>query len=61
MLFATAELAIRSPRSRLFAAYRRGRAAQFDPDVWQPENLWERSLAEVQGIFGLEETELYGA
>ena len=41
-------------RSRLHAAYRRGRNSRFDPDTWQPETLWPQSLAEVQAIFALE-------
>lgn len=40
-------------RSRLMVAYHRGHNAQFDPDTWQPETLWEHSLAEVQMAFGI--------
>jgi ubiquinone biosynthesis protein COQ4 len=40
-------------RSRLMAAYHRGRNSQFDPDTWQPETLWGQSLVDVQLIFGL--------
>ncbi|HSM82855.1 MAG TPA: Coq4 family protein [Nodosilinea sp.] len=40
-------------RSRLLTAYNRGRNAYFDPDTWQPENLWARSLVEVQADFGI--------
>lgn len=40
-------------RSRLVTAYYRGRNSHFDPDTWQPEELWERSLVEVQTDFGI--------
>lgn len=40
-------------RSRLIAAYRRGHNSQLDPDTWQPEDLWERSLEDVQVAFGI--------
>ncbi|NET37302.1 MAG: hypothetical protein F6K19_35645 [Cyanothece sp. SIO1E1] len=40
-------------QSRLMAAYHRGRTSQFDPDTWQPETLWEYSLADVQVTFGI--------
>jgi ubiquinone biosynthesis protein COQ4 len=40
-------------RSRLLTAYRRGCNSHFDPDTWQPEDLWERSLVEVQTDFGI--------
>jgi hypothetical protein len=40
-------------RSRLMAAYHRGRNSQFAPDAWQPETLWEQSLVNVQLLFGL--------
>ncbi len=40
-------------RSRLRAAYRRGHHSCFDPDTWQPEELWARSLKEVQTGFGV--------
>ncbi|WP_017659661.1 hypothetical protein [Baaleninema simplex] len=40
-------------RSRLYAAYQRGRQANFDPDTWEPEQLWHRSLHEVRSKFGL--------
>ncbi|MBE7384112.1 MAG: hypothetical protein F6J95_022165 [Leptolyngbya sp. SIO1E4] len=40
-------------RSRLQAAYQRGQQAQFDPDTWQPETLWEQSLSAVTAQFGL--------
>jgi ubiquinone biosynthesis protein COQ4 len=40
-------------RSRLLTAYRRGCNAHFDPDTWQPEDLWERSLVKVQTDFGI--------
>lgn len=40
-------------RSRLLTAYRRGCNAHFDPDTWQPEELWVRSLVEVQTDFGI--------
>ncbi len=38
-------------RARLLAAYQRGRNAHFDPDTWQPEDLWERSLVDIQLVF----------
>ena len=38
-------------RQRLQAAYRRGRAAQFDVDTWQPEGLWQLPLNQVQAMF----------
>ncbi|MDJ1179774.1 hypothetical protein PJF56_12950 [Roseofilum sp. BLCC_M91] len=40
-------------RERLNMAYRRGQHAQFEPDAWQPEKLWEMPLADVQLMFGL--------
>ncbi|MGK7928880.1 MAG: hypothetical protein AB4290_27195 [Spirulina sp.] len=40
-------------RQRLIAAYHRGRDANFEPDTWQPEKLWEMPLKEVQLLFGL--------
>jgi len=40
-------------QSRLLTAYRRGCNSHFDPDTWQPEDLWERSLAEVQTDFSI--------
>ncbi len=40
-------------RSRLQAAYQRGQLSRFDPDTWQPEELWARSLVEVQTDFGI--------
>jgi ubiquinone biosynthesis protein Coq4 len=40
-------------RSRLLTAYRRGCNAHFEPDTWQPEALWERSLVAVQQDFGI--------
>lgn len=46
-------LSYEAVRSRLLIAYRRGCNAHFDPDTWQPEELWERSLVEVQTDFGI--------
>jgi ubiquinone biosynthesis protein COQ4 len=43
-------------RSRLLAAYQRGRNSHFDPDTWQPEELWERSLADIRAAFEIEGT-----
>ncbi|MEO0759890.1 MAG: Coq4 family protein [Cyanobacteria bacterium J06648_16] len=40
-------------RSRLQAAYQRGQHSRFDPDTWQPEELWARSLVAVQTDFGI--------
>ena len=40
-------------RSRLQAAYKRGRCCQLDPNTWQPEILWEQPLSSVQKQFGL--------
>lgn len=40
-------------RSRLMAAYHRGRNSQFDPDAWQPETLWAHSLVDVRVAFGI--------
>lgn len=36
---------------RLHRAYDRGRIANFDPDAWKPELLWEQPLADVQQSF----------
>ncbi|MGD1905195.1 MAG: hypothetical protein ACFB0C_04280 [Leptolyngbyaceae cyanobacterium] len=50
------QLIVLSPgelRARLRAAYDRGRNSLLDPDTWRPEILWEQSLADVQGAFGL--------
>ena len=42
----------RSPiRQRLRAAYRRGQAAHWDVDTWQPETLWTLPLTQVQAQF----------
>jgi ubiquinone biosynthesis protein COQ4 len=43
-------------QSRLLAAYRRGCNSHFDPDTWQPEDLWERSLADIRAAFEIEGT-----
>ena len=40
-------------RSRLRTAYQRGCNSQFDPDRWQPEQLWDQPLLAVQAQFGL--------
>ena len=40
-------------RSHLLMAYHRGRNSHFDPDTWQPEELWERSLVKAQTDFGI--------
>ncbi|MGP1383860.1 MAG: Coq4 family protein [Thainema sp.] len=40
-------------RSRLWQAYQRGQAAQFDPDSWQPETLWAESLETIQRQFAI--------
>ncbi|MEO0431752.1 MAG: hypothetical protein AAF151_08645 [Cyanobacteria bacterium J06656_5] len=32
-------------------AYQRGRGSQFDPDCWQPENLWHLALIDVRAMF----------
>ena len=40
-------------RSRLKAAYYRGKNAQFDPDTWQPETQWEQPLTALQAELGL--------
>ncbi|MEE3717360.1 Coq4 family protein [Tumidithrix elongata RA019] len=37
--------------ARLKAAYNRGCESNFDADTWQPELLWEVSLAEVRQLF----------
>ncbi|MGD1901396.1 MAG: Coq4 family protein [Geitlerinemataceae cyanobacterium] len=50
---ATGEPSRETVRSRLKAAYQRGRTANFDPDGWQPETLWSRSLEDVRAEFGL--------
>lgn len=44
-------------RSRLIAAYRRGRNAHFDPDTWQPESLFPLPLTTVQSRFGIAPTD----
>jgi len=41
-------------RQRLRRAYQWGRQSHFDPDTWRPEDLWDRPLAEVRQLFGLE-------
>lgn len=48
MLLSRAEV-----RSRLMAAYHRGRNSQFDPDTWKPEPLWETPLEEVRRQFAI--------
>lgn len=40
--------------NRLWQAYQRGRSSHFDPDLWQPEELWHLPLDEVRTLFGLE-------
>lgn len=42
-------------RSRLHTAYRRGRQSRLNPETWQPEHLWMRSLASVRDQFGISE------
>lgn len=37
----------------LWRAYQRGCQAQFDPDTWQPELLWELPVTEVKALFNL--------
>ena len=41
----------RNLRDRLRKAYWRGRYSCFDPDEWQPEQLWTLSLTEVRQLF----------
>jgi ubiquinone biosynthesis protein COQ4 len=38
---------------RLWQAYRRGQAAQFDVATWQPEAQWQLPLADVQTIWAI--------
>lgn len=40
-------------RQRLIAAYHRGKDANFEPDTWQPERLWEMPFKDVQLLLGL--------
>jgi len=40
-------------RERLISAYHRGQNANFEPDAWQPERLWEMPLDNVRLMFGL--------
>lgn len=40
-------------KSRLWTAYQRGQAAQFDPDSWHPETLWAESLEVIQQQFAI--------
>lgn len=40
-------------RSRLVAAFRRGRGSCFDPDIWRPEGAWGSPLREVQWGFNI--------
>ncbi|MFB2838242.1 Coq4 family protein [Floridanema evergladense] len=38
---------------RLYSAYQRGKASNFDVDCWQPETLWHLPLVQVQKQFQL--------
>ncbi|MEP0869975.1 ubiquinone biosynthesis protein COQ4 [Trichocoleus desertorum AS-A10] len=42
------------PWERLKQAYQRGQRSRLEPDTWQPEQLWQLPLAQVQALFGLE-------
>lgn len=46
-------LSLAEVRSRLKAAYYRGRNSQFAPDTWQPELLFKAPLTQVQARFGI--------
>lgn len=38
---------------RLRQAYYRGHHSHFDPDTWQPEQLWHQPVEQVRAQFGL--------
>jgi ubiquinone biosynthesis protein COQ4 len=37
----------------LWQAYQRGVHSHFDPDAWEPERLWNFSVADVQALFAV--------
>lgn len=39
--------------TRLWRAYQRGWQSYFNPDTWEPEKLWDLTLADVQKVFGV--------
>lgn len=41
-------------RQRLLLAYKRGQNSHLDPDNWQPELLWNESLAKVRKYFAID-------
>ena len=38
-------------KDRIWQAYQRGLKCQFDPDSWEPELLWSKTLTDVQALF----------
>jgi len=38
-------------KAKIWQAYQRGLKCQFDPDSWEPELLWSKTLTDVQTLF----------